>query len=422
MASIKRLDTTSRKGFRIRFYVDQIQREIYLKGLSRATERVASNVARYCDDLAQARANNVAASAETIAWVSSTDGSIRDKLVEWGLADPVTPKLSLNEGRQLDAFLTAYIDGRADAKPSTRTNYKQTQRLLVEHFGGNKVLRTITQADADRWVRFMVAKKLADATISKHGKRAKTMFQHAVRDRLLTSNPFSDIKGGSESNPDRQHFVDIKTAKKVMAACPDADWRLIFALTRFGGLRCPCEVVGLKWSHVDWENNRLLIDASKTARRFCPISPEIMEALQESRSVARPGAIYCVEKYRDRRANLRTQFNRILERAGVPIWPKLFVNLRSTRRTELQDKFPDHVVNKWLGHSSKVAEKHYLQVTESHLQQAREFRSLATTAHEVAGVGTETTKPSNLLGLESVRKLVLPYVMTPTGVEPVLPP
>ncbi len=32
--------------------------------------------------------------------------------------------------------------------------------------------------------------------------------------------------------------------------------------------------------------------------------------------------------------------------------------------------FPDHVVNKWLGHSGKVAEKHYLQVTDVHWNKA----------------------------------------------------
>ena len=32
--------------------------------------------------------------------------------------------------------------------------------------------------------------------------------------------------------------------------------------------------------------------------------------------------------------------------------------------------FPDHAINTWLGHSSKVAEKHYLQTTEGHWERA----------------------------------------------------
>ena len=73
---------------------------------------------------------------------------------------------------------------------------------------------------------------------------------------------------------------------------------------------------------------------------------------------------HVVRTLQDREKNLRTQFNRIIEQAGVVPWAKPFENLRSTRRTELERQFPSHVVNAWLGHSAKVAERHYLQVTE----------------------------------------------------------
>ena len=46
---------------------------------------------------------------------------------------------------------------------------------------------------------------------------------------------------------------------------------------------------------------------------------------------------------------------RIIGRAGLSTWPKLFQNLRSTRETELCEEFPDHVVTKWLGNSTAVA-------------------------------------------------------------------
>jgi hypothetical protein len=35
---------------------------------------------------------------------------------------------------------------------------------------------------------------------------------------------------------------------KVLEACPNAEWRLIFALSRFGGLRCPSEHLVLTWA------------------------------------------------------------------------------------------------------------------------------------------------------------------------------
>lgn len=41
--------------------------------------------------------------------------------------------------------------------------------------------------------------------------------------------------------------------------------------------------------------------------------------------------------------NLRTQLQRILKRAGLTAWPKLWQNLRATRATELADRYPAHV-------------------------------------------------------------------------------
>jgi hypothetical protein len=58
--------------------------------------------------------------------------------------------------------------------------------------------------------------------------------------------------------------------------------------------------------------------------------------------------------------------SRIIRKAGLKPWPKLFQNLRSTRETELADQFPQHVVCAWIGNSQVVAAKHYLQVTDDH--------------------------------------------------------
>ncbi len=52
-------------------------------------------------------------------------------------------------------------------------------------------------------------------------------------------------------------------------------------------------------------------------------------------------------------------------------WPKPFMVLRATRRTELERAgFKNHVLNEWFGHSGAIAQEHYLQVTESDFEQA----------------------------------------------------
>jgi hypothetical protein len=93
-------------------------------------------------------------------------------------------------------------------------------------------------------------------------------------------------------------------------------------------------------------------------------------------------------------ANLRTQLRRIIARAQLKLWPKLWQNLRSTRETELADEFPAHVVVAWLGNSEAVARKHYLQVTDEHFAAAaggeRSDRAAHGAAHRAALKRSET--------------------------------
>ena len=106
--------------------------------------------------------------------------------------------------------------------------------------------------------------------------------------------------------------------------------------------------------------------------RVVPIFPELYPLLQTAFETAEPGEVNVITRYRDTNQNLRTQLRRIIKRAGLVPWPKLFQNLRSTRETELVERFPMHVVTAWLGNSPEIARKHYLQTTEQHYAKAVE--------------------------------------------------
>ena len=137
--------------------------------------------------------------------------------------------------------------------------------------------------------------------------------------------------------------------------------------------------MGLTWADVDWERARFAVRATKTAdtgadggTRHVPIFPELMPHLREAFERAEAGQVHVVGAHRLVGENLRTQMMRIIERAGLAVWPKLFQNCRATREIELCETFPEHVVAKWLGHSESVARRHYLSVTEGHYRRAAE--------------------------------------------------
>src|SRR4029077_7758246 len=129
----------------------------------------------------------------------------------------------------------------------TRLRYQATRRHLVEHFGCDHPLSKVTPGDADEWREQLSRKGLSPATIGREVKRARQFFRAAERKRLLRDNPFSDVAAPPQVNTSREFFVTREATDKVIAACPDAEWRLIVALSRYGGLRCPSEHLSLRW-------------------------------------------------------------------------------------------------------------------------------------------------------------------------------
>lgn len=317
---------------------------------------------------------------EVSRWLAERDAETYARLVAVGLA-----KARACEGQTPEALLDGYIAGRkADAKPRTMINLEQARKRMLAFFGADKAIREITEADAEEFYRSQLADGLAVNTVRRTCGRAKQFLRFAVRKRMLPSNPFADLKTTVGSNPERKFFVTRETACKVLDACPDADWRLIFALCRWGGLRCPSEVLALRWGDIDWERSRFTVRSAKTEhhdgkdRRIVPIFPELQPFLADAFHNAEEGQVYVVTRCRDDGVNLRTQLERIIERAGLKPWPKLFHNLRASRQTELAERYPIHVVCAWLGNSAAIANEHYLQVTEDHYASAAQNAAQST--------------------------------------------
>jgi integrase len=335
-------------------------------------KRWAEEVRGHVEHLVSAALKHSAPPDETSRWVAGLPGALRMRLASVGLTAAPERAVRLT----LKPYLDGYMASRTDIKPSTRIALNQTAGCLVEHFGADKPLRDIKPGHADEWRRFLVGKKLAEATIRRRCGVAKAFFRAAVRNGYLPSNPFSDLKSANLANPARLFYVSRDLAKKVLDACPDAEWRLIFALCRFGGLRCPSEILRVTWADINWADGRFTVHSPKTEHhpgqdtRQVPLFPELLPYLREAFEAAEPGTEYAITRYRRLNANLHTQLRRILWRAGVDTWPRLFQNLRASCDTDLVARFPAHVCARWLGHTPQIAAKHYLQVTDADFLEA----------------------------------------------------
>jgi len=425
---------------RVSFVGPQGRKTIYLGKRSR---KAADAIKARIEVILAANEQGQALDLETAAWLARLPDAFHQKLAAKGLVLP-RDRRPATEARTLGTFIDQYIAGRTDVKPGTRTNLRQTRRQLFGFFGADKPLGDVTPGDADQYRQDLLS-RLGENTARRHCGRAKQFFRAALRKRLIAENPFGDMKACSvRANPSRFYFLTREDAEKVLNACPDAQWRVLFALSRFGGLRCPSEHLGLRWIDVDWERNRVMVRSPKTERydggesRQIPLFPELRPYLEEVFELAQPGTEYVIHRYRNSNANLRTQLEKIIRRAGLQPWPKLFQNLRSTRETELAHSYPIHVVCAWLGNSQRVAAKHYLQVRDEDFDRAASHSAecSALSVESTAQNAAQPTAANSRQPFQETRKarpepglchpLATPgerwpsVQVTPTGFEPVL--
>lgn len=335
--------------------------------LGKISKAAAESIRAHVRQLENAAAGNTAVPLATVQWLDGVPAKLYDKLA---VARLVWPRAA-RESHALGKFLDGYIARRTDLKERTLANLKQARNGLVEHFGAGRDIGTINAAEAGDWHRWLKS-KLAQATVAMHVKKARQFFADAVDRRLIAENPFKNIKAGKQSNEARMEYITRETIQKVIDACPDAEWRLLFAMARFGGLRIPSEIRVMQWGHVG--KDRFTVHSSKTEHhdggdsRVVPLFPELSVYLNEVLFTETTDRVHVFARLR-RRA-LVTQAEKIIERAQVPRWGKLWQNLRSSCETDLMERFPAHVVCAWMGHSEAVARKHYLQVTEEHFRAA----------------------------------------------------
>jgi len=367
-------------GWRITWDTDD--RRVTLR-IGQTSKRVAQHVLLLVERLLEAKRLGVPIDGETARWLDGLDRKIADRLARLGLtqAKPIVT---------LAAFIKEYIDARQDVRPLTRWHLTEAGKRLVEHFGPTRPLSSISEGDASEYAHRLFARYAANTARRLLG-RAKQFFAHAVRKGYLEANPFGGLRRlGVKPNKERDYYVTLEESRRLLDVLPTPQWRALFCLARFCGLRVPSEVVELTWQDVNWETDQVAVRSTKTQRegkgyRLVPLFPEARRALSELFDTAAAPASYIFPEFRKRtqgphglrNANLRTQLERYILLAGLKPWPKLFSNLRRSAAIDLAMRFPSFAVAEWLGHTEAVSQAFYLRITPELQSQAASYTRLA---------------------------------------------
>jgi len=203
------------------------------------------------------------------------------------------------------------------------------------------------------------------------------VFAWAEEHDWLHKSPMKNIQTGSFVNRDNDRIISMAEYAKLLDACPNQEWRTLIALARIGGLRCPSELQRLRWSDINWEQNRFLVHSPKTERhkehqnRIVPLFPELRAELERHFSlVETKGNEFVIEYYQGISWNLYEPFQAIAKRAGLDTIIRPFDNMRMTRSNEVDRKFGSKKESLWIGHSAKVMIKHYLVLDDEDYSEA----------------------------------------------------
>ncbi len=388
MASIAKTGS----GYRVLFIDPSGERKAIR--LPRCDKRTALAVKVRVEELLQARMANAPLTRDCAAWLSGVGDDLYAKLAKVGLVE-ARRRMTVAE------WFGQWIERKRSEGlgKSTLTKIRVDTADFIGLFGGTGI-EAITPEHGQRLIDHLRGRGIASATLHKRLQRTRQALGDAAKAGLLDKNPLQHVRVSVGNPSERRAYVSVADTLRCIEAAPNVHWRLLIALARFSGLRTPSEPFSLKWEHVDWERNRLTVESPKGRAggkpyRVVPIFGIVRPLLAEAWELAPEGAIHVFpESWRQRaqgpngwiNANMRTTFRKIVLRAGLTPWPRLWHNLRASCESDLAAQFPLAVVTKWLGNTPSVALKHYVDPTDSAYKMATEIDPFQA-AHRDDGEG-----------------------------------
>jgi integrase len=375
-------NSKGRTGYRLRFQVRPKERKSIWLG--NETEAVARTWLNHVNAILVTRSDKMPPPAATLAWIASLEPDYLKKLEIAGLVAPSSPaKPTLPPApeppKTLDFLLERFMKTVGRKKPATVEKLEQAGEILKKFFGGDRILTSITPGDAREWADWLATNgntrdsnrsDLAKNTVRRKSGLVKQIFNHAVDLRLIADNPFTRLPCSVGRNEERMTFVSHETIERVIEAAPDASWRAIVALARYGGLRIPSELERMTWKDVNFAIGLVHVYSVKTehhegkSERYLPLFDELRPYMEDlaiqAKAEGRAGLDDKVFPNITSASNLRTGLIRMIKKSGVGQWEKLFQNLRASRETELMEGGVSiHKVCQWLGNSPAIALRHY---------------------------------------------------------------
>lgn len=181
-------------------------------------------------------------------------------------------------------------------KPNLRNStWSVYEGHTVNHFPEFEDLKIshITTANIEKWITDRQKQNMPIATIRKILVTMGQIFKYAARHKYIMYNPFLDAErpiNQGKTTKKKIRILNPSEIRSFLDAVENQMYRTLFRLAIMSGTR-QGELLGLKWSDVDWENSQIHIQRTynnqewydvktETSNRKIDIGPSMMAELK----------------------------------------------------------------------------------------------------------------------------------------------
>lgn len=163
-------------------------------------------------------------------------------------------------GMQVQDYVQEWLDQyRNNISVLTYATYKNmVEAKIVPYFTQQKLtLSDLTGDDLNDYYNYLLDSGLKGITVQKQHALLHLAFKHAVKRRIIPSNP-CDQANRPKAVKYIADYYNADKLKELLASLEGDPMRIVVILTVYYGLR-RSEVLGLKWSAIDFAEKRIHI-------------------------------------------------------------------------------------------------------------------------------------------------------------------
>jgi len=261
--------------------------------------------------------------------------------------------------------------------PNTRRRYTCSRANLIEFFSAGAHLPHIGAGRIAEFRRSRRAEGIKAATLNRDLRFLAQILKEAERQRYIARSPFDLNKFFLNEGPERRkpHILTWEEQERLLAVAPPRI-RVLTVLGVETGMRTG-EMLRLRWHDIDFLNDRLSIEKSKTRSgiRSLRLSGFCKSELLTWRSLVGPEySEWVFPSFSNRRHPLqggRKAWASALRKAGILFFP--IYNLRHAFASRMTSAGVSPItIARMLGHSSTQIVPRYAQVLDQNVFDAME--------------------------------------------------